>query len=310
MNIESLKYFLSVEKYNSFSLAAEELCISQSSLSKHIKKLESELNCVLFERCTRHVKLTDAGISLKKYAINIVSNYDELILDLNKFTSSFPKLSIGYIPVINQYNIAKLIVSFKNTVTDLQLTFHEGEHADILNLLFSQKIDFAFLRSDTLDYSNLYITPLAQDELVLIVPKSHPLSNVLIVPKSHPLSKRKYVSISELSNESFISLGKNSGVYDFFVSECMKASFEPNVVCFNSRIENIIGLVSAGKGISPLMRKSVECFDKKNISIVLLKEKIYSTLSLVHLKDKNSSKVEKDFKKFLINNIQKKNIIK
>ena len=298
MNIESLKYFLSVEKYNSFSLAAEELCISQYSLSKHIKKLESELNCVLFERCTRHVKLTDAGISLKKYAINIVSNYDELILDLNKFTSSFPKLSIGYIPVINQYNIAKLIVSFKNTVTDLQLTFHEGEHADILNLLFSQKIDFAFLRSDTLDYSNLDITPLAQDELVLIV------------PKSHPLSKRKYVSISELSNESFISLGKNSGVYDFFVSECMKASFEPNVVCFNSRIENIIGLVSAGKGISPLMRKSVECFDKKNISIVLLKEKIYSTLSLVHLKDKNSSKVEKDFKKFLINNIQKKNIIK
>ena len=133
---------------------------------------------------------------------------------------------------------------------------------------------------------------------------------MLIVPKSHPLSKRKYVSISELSNESFISLGKNSGVYDFFVSECMKASFEPNVVCFNSRIENIIGLVSAGKGISPLMIKSVECFDKKNISIVLLKEKIYSTLSLVHLKDKNSSKVEKDFKKFLINNIQKKNIIK
>lgn len=39
MNIESLKYFLSVEKYNSFSLAAEELCISQSSLSKHIKKI-------------------------------------------------------------------------------------------------------------------------------------------------------------------------------------------------------------------------------------------------------------------------------
>lgn len=78
---------------------------------------------------------------------------------------------------------------------------------------------------------------------------------MLIVPKSHPLSKRKYVSISELSNESFISLGKNSGVYDFFVSECMKASFETNVVCFNSRIENIIGLVSAGKGISPLMRK-------------------------------------------------------
>lgn len=288
MNIESLKYFLSVEKYNSFSLAAEELCISQSSLSKHIKKLETELNCVLFERCTRHVNLTDAGITLKKYALTIVTNYDKLLIDINKFTSSCPKLSIGYIPVINQYNIANLIGNFKNKVTDLQLNFHEGEHADILNLLLSQKIDFAFLRSDTLNYSNLDITPLAQDELVLIV------------SKSHPLSKKKYVSISELSNEYFISLGRNSGVYDFFVSECNKASFEPNVVCFNSRIENIIGLVSAGMGISPLMRKTVECFDKKDISIVLLKEKIHSNLCLVHLKSKKLSKVENDFKTFLL----------
>ena len=290
MNIESLKYFLSVEKYNSFSLAAEELCISQSSLSKHVKKLEAELNCMLFERCTRHVNLTDAGITLKKYALNIIDNYDDLLIDINKYTCSCPKLSIGYIPVINQYNIANLIGSFKNKVLDLQLTFHEGEHSDTLNLLFSQKIDFAFLRSDTLDCSNLDITPLAEDELVLIV------------PKSHPISKRKYVSISELSNESFISLGKNSGVYDFFVSECNKASFEPNVVCFNSRIENIIGLVSAGMGISPLMRKTVECFDKKNISLVLLKEKIHSNLCLVHLKDKKLSKIEKEFKNYLIKN--------
>ena len=291
MNIESLKYFLTVEKFNSFSLAAEELCISQSSLSKHIKKLEAELNCKLFERCTRHVNLTNAGISLKKYALNIIANYDELLIDINKFTSSCPKLSIGYIPVITQYNIATIIGDFKNKVTDLQLTFHEGEHAEILNLLLSQKVDFAFLRSDTLDYSNLDITPLAKDELVIIV------------PKSHPLSKRKYVSISELLNESFISLGKKSGVYDFFVSECNKASFKPNVVYFNSRIENIIGLVSAGMGISPLMRRAVECFDKKNISIVLLKEKIYSNLCLVHLKDKNLSTIEKDFKNFLINTL-------
>ena len=290
MNIESLKYFLSVEKYNSFSLASEELCISQSSLSKHIKKLETELNCVIFERCTRYVKLTDAGATLKKYALNIIANYDELLIDINKFTSSFPKLSIGYIPVINQYNIANLIGNFKNKVTDLHLTFHEGEHDEILNLLLSQKIDFAFLRSDTLDLSHLDITPLAEDELVIIV------------PKSHPLSKRKYVSISELSNESFISLGKNSGVYDFFISKCNKASFEPNLICFNSRIENIIGLVSAGIGISPLMRKAVECFDKKNISIVLLKERIYGNLCLVHLKNKKLSKAEKEFKNYLIEN--------
>ena len=55
-------------------------------------------------------------------------------------------------------------------------------------------------------------------------------------------------------------------------------------------------------GISPLMKRAVECFDKKNISIVLLKEKIYSNLCLVHLKDKKLSKIEKEFKNYLIKN--------
>lgn len=288
MNIETLKYFLSIEKYNSFSLASEELCISQSSLSKHIKKLENELNCVLFERCTRHVNLTPAGITLKKYALNIINNYDELLVNLDEFSCSKPKLSIGYIPVINQYNIAPYIGAFKNKSNDLQLNFHEGEHDEILNLLLNNKIDFAIIRSETLNDSNLNIIPLAQDELILIT------------SKNHSIAKKKYVSLSELSNESFISLGKNSGVYNFFVNECAKNDFIPNVVCFNSRIENIIGLVSAGMGISPLMRKTVECFDKKNVDTVLFKEPIHSNLCLVYLKNKKLSKVEKDFEQYLI----------
>ena len=289
MNIESLKYFLSVEKYNSFSLAAEELCISQSSLSKHIKKLEDELNCILFERCTRHINLTPAGITLKKYALNIINNYDELLVHLNEFSFDKPRLSIGYVPVINQYNIAHHIGLFKSKSTDLQFNFHEGEHDEILNLLLNNKIDFAIIRSDTLDNSNLNIIPLAQDELILIT------------PKNHPISKKKYVSISALSNESFISLGKNSGVYTFFINECNKAGFNPNITCFNSRIENIIGLVSAGMGISPLMKKTVECFDKKNVSTVLFKEQIHSNLCLVYLKNRKLSKIERDFEQYLIN---------
>lgn len=50
-----------------------------------------------------------------------------------------------------------------------------------------------------------------------------------------------------------------------------KASFEPNVIYFNNSIENIIGLVLAGIGISTLIKKYVKCFYKKNISIVHLK---------------------------------------
>ena len=69
----------------------------------------------------------------------------------------------------------------------------------------------------------------------------------------------------------------------------------------NIRIENIIGLVSAGMGISPLMKKTVECFDKKNVSTVLFKEQIHSNLCLVYLKNRKLSKIERDFEQYLIN---------
>ena len=62
MDIDQLKYFVSVVKYNSFTLASEQLCISQSSLSKHIKAMENELGISLLDRSTRNVRLTSGVI--------------------------------------------------------------------------------------------------------------------------------------------------------------------------------------------------------------------------------------------------------
>lgn len=291
MNIESLKYFLCIIKHNSFSLAAEELCISQSAISKHVKKLETELNCVLFDRYPRHINLTPAGVMLKDYASTIVNNYNEMMLKLNEYSYNNPKLSIGYIPVITQYNITSYIGNFKKKYSNLDFILHEGEHDEILNLLLNHKIDFAFLRSDTINSKNLNISPLVEDELVIIVPKNHPLAD------------KKYISLSKLSNEKFISLGKGSGVYNLFLDNCCNFSFVPKIICYNSRIENIIGLVSAGIGIAPLMKRSVKCFNTDKVSIVLLKEKIYSHFCLVHLDDKKLSKTELAFKDYLINSL-------
>lgn len=290
MTIDQLIYFLTIEKHRSFSLAAEDLCLSQSSLSKQIKKLESELNCPLFERCTRSVQLTPAGITFQKYAQKLVIDYHQMKLELSTFSTQRPKLSIGYIPVITQYNITTLIGRFKQATPDLQLEFQEGEHKDILDLLLNHKIEFAFLRGELLDETLFNLTPLTEDELVLIV------------PKNHPLAKKKYVSLTEVKNESFISLGPNSGVYTLFLKACERYSFTPHISCFNSRIENIIGLVSAGMGISPLMRRSVECFDRKDIEIILLKETIHSQLCLVHLTDKKLTRIEDEFKNYLLQN--------
>ena len=288
MNMHSLKYFLAVDKYQSFSIASDELSLSQSSLSKHIKSLECELNCILFDRSPKHLALTEAGIIFKKYALTTLQGYNDMLLNLDKFSTSTPKLSLAYIPVISQYKIAHVLGLYSNSFPSVNLNLKESEHDDIVDMLTKGEIDFAFLRSENIISYNFESTPLVTDELILVVPKSHPLSN------------KKYTSFSMLKNENFILLGEKSGVYNTCVNQAKKAGFELKVLCLNSRIENILGLVSAGLGISLLMKKSVEGFNNDKIEIILLKEKIVSTLSLVHLKDKKLSIEEIKFKDFCV----------
>jgi DNA-binding transcriptional LysR family regulator len=292
MNMQSLKYFLAIDKYQSFSIASDELSLSQSSLSKHIKSLESELNCVLFDRSTKHLRITEAGLVFKEYAIMALQDYNNILSKIDEFSSNRPKLSLGYIPVITQYKITNIIGLYNQKFSNVNLNLKESEHNDIINMLTKGELDFAFLRNENITSDIFEIIPLVTDELVLLT------------SKSHPLSQKKYVSFSSLSNENFILLGKGSGVYDTCVNQARKNGFELKVSCLNSRIENIFGLVSAGLGISLLMKKAVECFNSENVEIILLKEKIISNLSLVYLKDKKISNHEEDFKNFLISHFR------
>ena len=69
LDLEQLKYVMAIVKHQHLTNASYELSISQSSLSKHLKKVEQELGGVqLFDRTTRNVTLTDAGQEFAKYA--------------------------------------------------------------------------------------------------------------------------------------------------------------------------------------------------------------------------------------------------
>ena len=80
MTFEQIKSFLAIVKYNHFTLASQELYISQSSISKHIKSLEKELGVELFNRQHRSVRLTEAGEEFYKFASKSMTNYNNILL--------------------------------------------------------------------------------------------------------------------------------------------------------------------------------------------------------------------------------------
>ncbi|GFZ30889.1 LysR family transcriptional regulator [Clostridium zeae] len=284
MEIRQLKFFIKVAEYKNFTLAAEEICISQSSLSKHIKTLENELGVKLFDRSKRSVKLTEAGIELLNYANVMINTYNEMHIAMNEYKESNRKtLTIGTIPVMTQYGIPSLIASFAKKNIDIDINITEGTGPEILSFLDNAKIDLALIRTVSLSGDSYKINPLIDDDLVMIV------------SKNHQFAKKTSVDLAKASKENFIFLDSGAGIYDISLKACRESGFEPKIIYNYSRIETIIGIVAEGIGISLLMRKVVEFFNNKDVVMVDLEQRVTTNLALVAQAQKKSTEAMRKF---------------
>lgn len=154
MTIDQISYFLAIQEYKSFSTAAEELCISLSSLSKHIKSLESELDTKLFERSSRTIKLTKAGEAFVPCAQRFLSTYQDILLQMKEYSFVKEKIiNIGSIAVLTQYGLTSCIAAFKENYPDISINITEEEHDAVLTLLDKKEIDLAITRDTHLPAS-------------------------------------------------------------------------------------------------------------------------------------------------------------
>ncbi|MGG7143164.1 LysR family transcriptional regulator [Clostridium nigeriense] len=290
ITIEQIQYFLAIKKYNGFSPAANELCISQSSLSKQIKALEHELDTTLFDRSSRITKLTSAGEEFYIYAEKFWKDYNNIIQSMKKHSQSTKTiLRLGTIAVLTQYRLTSAIASFKNKYPNIEINIFEDENDAILSMLSKGEIDIAIARDFNISRELFNVITLAKDELVVVT------SN------NHHFNKKKYISFSDLKNEKFIVCSK-SGVYDICVKECSKLGFTPNVIHNISKIETILGLVSEGLGITLMVNNVLKTFSNSNISVHPLKIPINSDLALVTNIKSSTNKDLDIFKKFIIKN--------
>lgn len=286
MTIEQIQYFLKVVECNSFSEAAEELYTTQSSVSKHIRSLEQDLNVQLFDRSSRRIRLTEAGNIILSDAQKMYETYEHMsksIIDYRNDEND--TITIASIPVMAQYDITGLIANFESLNSNVHLAIQELEGIEILSMLEKQEIDFAFFRLEHLDKSYDRI-PLFQDQLAAIIPACHPLSNC------------ESISLKNLSLENFLLLNKGTLLFDQICDACHLAGFDPRITYTGTRIENILELVGKQRGISLMMRHAASYLSNPHIKVVPISENITSTVGLVKVKRKSLSPIAKAFWNF------------
>lgn len=286
MELKQVEYFLKVVETGSFSAAADELYISQSSLSKQIMALENELGFPLFDRSKRKIVITPAGKTFLSHARNLHSAYQAMLAEVAPYKTA-PSLSIIAIPVIAQYKIASHIAQFKQANPEFQLALEEREAAAILPALNNHQFDLAFLRDNYLDKNVYNAIEVAHDHFQVILSRQHPLAG------------KPQLSLAQLANENFIMFDKGTGVHELTVDACRAAGFEPRIFYASLRVESILGLVASNSGIALMMQKIFDYHKHPEVAAIPLHETISSNLVLAWLKQKKLSEAAASFVDFI-----------
>lgn len=177
MEMRVLRYFLEIAREGSMTAAAEVLHVSHPALSKQIKELENELGKKLFQRKSRSVELTDAGILLRKRAEDILDIVDKTTDEFH----SMDDLQGGdvYLGCAESYlisNIAKKIKVFKERYPLFRYHIISGDRTVVLDRLDRGLLDFGVVVEMPNFERYQYVELPGVDTWGVLIPKNHPLA--------------------------------------------------------------------------------------------------------------------------------------
>ncbi|MBG4651662.1 LysR family transcriptional regulator [Pseudomonas aeruginosa] len=245
MELRHLRYFIAVAEELHFGRAAERLGISQPPLSQQIQALEEEIGARLFERTNRRVELTDAGRLFLDESRQVLAQVDKAVLLARRaHLGELGELKIGFTssaPFTS--TIPSSIHAFRKAYPDVHLDLQEMSSRQVLKALLEESLQVGVIRPlalpDAVHWVELFREPLGA-----VLRADHPLA----------AGSEDGLAIAALAEEPFVFFPRSygTGLYDQVIALTRQAGFSPRIAQEASEAMTIIGLVSAGLGVSIL----------------------------------------------------------
>lgn len=239
MNLFYLRYFVTLAHVKHYTRAAEQLCITQPSLSHAISQLENELGVPLFEKSGRNTTLTRFGEEFLVCAEHTLSTLDAGVSSIRKSARGEGLIRLGFLRTLGVEFIPRLAAGFlkKNAELDIHFTFHTGVTQHLLEGLAARKYDLIFC-SEPLEKENLTVIPIQKQDLVLIT------------PKDHPLASRNDIDLEETLLYPHIFFDKSSGIRNVVDRMFSQIGRQPEIAYETEEDQVIAGLVAQKFGIA------------------------------------------------------------
>ncbi|MCX8033885.1 MAG: selenium metabolism-associated LysR family transcriptional regulator [Thermodesulfovibrio sp.] len=259
MDLHQLKVFISVYKNRNFSKAAKEIFLTQPTISEHIKTLEEELKCTLFDRIGKKIIPTKEADILYEESLDLINKFENLkdtIQTIRELPSG--NILIGTSSIPGTYILPSLITEFKNSYPEIYIQIDISDSERVINNLLSNNI-FIGLVGTKINSSMIKYTPFMWDELVIASPN---------------FIKKSTITPVELIKYPFIMRESGSGTRketEKILKEIGIERGKLKIVCTLGSTDAVKQAIKNGLGLSILsihsIRDEIECGKLKAIRI-------------------------------------------
>ncbi len=249
IDFRHLETFCRVADLKSFSKAADDLFLTQPTVSGHILSLEHSLSLRLFDRTGREVRLTKAGEVFLQYASKILSSRKDLLNALSEFSQGIRgELSLGASTIPGEYLLPKLMGNFKKEHPHFTLSLKIADTKEIVKWVLQGDVEYGMI-GGKLNHNFLHYEKYEEDEIIVVA------------PSGHPLTKKKKVDLVDLLKEPWIIREEGSGT-QMAVEKALrkkgKSLKQFNVVMEMGSTSSMKEGVKAGLGLAFISKRAVE----------------------------------------------------
>ncbi len=241
MQLQQLRYFVMVAELRHFTQAADEMGVSQPTLSKQIHTLEASLGAPLFERIRGDVTLTVAGQTLLPLAQRMIADADaarDAVADIVGLRKG--EVRLGATPSLCSSLVPAVLRAYTSEHPGIQLHVSEGSSQDLIDSLLAHSLDLALIvQPEHGADPGLDATELLRESLV-----------VASVVDGPPLTVARHLDLSELRHTPMVMFRVGYDIRDVTLQACERAGFTPKLAVEGGEMDAVLAFVEAGLGVA------------------------------------------------------------
>ena len=289
LTLHQLKVFEAAARHGSFTRAADELFLTQPTVSIQVKHLTTVIGMPLFEQIGKRLYLTDAGKELYSTSKEIFDRLSQLkmtIANLQGMKQGYLKLAVI---TTAKYFIPRLLGPFCNLYPGVNVTLQVTNHEGLIERM-GENLDDLYIMSRPPEGEDVEVKPFLDNPLVVIA------------PSNHPLASQKRIPIKALKDYPFILRERGSGTREAAQKLFKEEGIEVNVKLDLGSNEAIKQAILGGLGLSVLSYHTLTSVGATHELTVLDVEKfpIDRQWHVVYVKGKQLSIIATTFLEYLL----------